>query len=113
MLLENLGEDVPLSAADVEQVREPTERKPGRDFGALGTVDAAHELAHVLAACLIGSEPLEERCAVDFLKCRLTRLHYGTEIAPSVEHRIVIEHENHLAERRRDVLAHVAGDIGV
>src|SRR5215475_1797116 len=59
---------------------------------------------HPLAALRVGGEVLEEGHAIGRSKCRLVGFEYGRELLPALEHRVIIENEDHLAQRSRDAV---------
>src|ERR1051326_1194441 len=68
--LQDFSQDMPLTAADIEQRVESAKREIRGDFGAFGPVNARHELSHQGHAFRIGRDMFKERRAIDGGKSR-------------------------------------------
>jgi hypothetical protein len=60
-----------------------------------------------------GGDVLKEGLPVDFCKRRRAGLQHPIELLPSAKHRIVVQDEAHLAERRVRVAAKIGRHFGV
>jgi len=113
MALENIRQDMALSAAHIDQRSESPARKSGRNFGAFGSINSGHKPAHELTAFRVGGDVLKERHPVGGSEGRLAGFEYCRKLLPSLENCVVIEDEDHLPKRGRRAVAHKSGNVGV
>ncbi len=86
------------SAADVDQPREASERKPGGDRRALRPIDSPHESCHRLAAFFIRCDVLKECYSVDARERLIARHQHLFEMFPSAQHGIMVQDKAHFAQ---------------